>query len=129
MQASKTILVVEDEKDLREAMVDTLSIKHFTVIEAKNGEEGVNMALQKHPDLILLDILMPKMDGMEALKQIRSDKWGANVPVIILTNFNATDEHIVEGMVAYKPAHYLIKADWDIYNVINQINEILEQKN
>ena len=125
----KTILVVEDEKNLRDAIVDILNLNNFLPLSAVNGKEGVDLALLKHPDLILLDLIMPVMDGMTALKMIRGDAWGANVPVIILTNLSAADEKIVEDMVTHKPMYYLIKSDWKINDIVNKINNILETKN
>ena len=92
LESMKTILIIEDEKSLRNAVVDLLHAKSFLVIEAKNGREGMELALSKHPDLILLDLIMPEMDGMSVLKKIREDKWGVTVPVIILTNLSATIE-------------------------------------
>src|ERR1700686_1482275 len=125
----KTILVVEDEKNLTDAIVDILNLNNFLPLSAVNGKEGVDLALLKHPDLILLDLIMPVMDGMTALKMIRGDAWGANVPVIILTNLSAADEKIVEDMVTHKPMYYLIKSDWKINDIVNKINNILETKN
>ena len=129
MKTQKTILVVEDEKSLREAIVDILKIKNFNSLEAKNGVEGVDLALSKHPDLILLDLLMPEMDGMTALKNIRQDSWGEKVPVIILTNLSATKEQLIEDVVTHKPMHYLIKSDWKLHDVVDKIEKILEMQN
>jgi CheY-like chemotaxis protein len=129
MKTQKTILVVEDEKSLREAIVDILKIKNFQTLEAKNGKEGVDLALGKHPDLILLDLIMPEMDGMTVLKNIRQDSWGKKVPVIILTNLSATSEQLIEDMVTHKPIHYLIKSDWKLHDVVEKIEKILEMKN
>lgn len=129
MKTQKKILIVEDEKSLREAMVDILRLKNLNPLEAKDGKEGVEMALAKHPDLILLDLLMPVMDGMTAMKKIREDvSWGAHVPIIILTNLSATSEQLVEDMVIYKPIYYLIKSDWKLHDVVNKIEEILEKQ-
>ena len=126
MKKQKTILVVEDEKDLREMVVEMLHQKNYLTLEAGNGKEGVNLALSKRPDLILLDILMPVMEGMTALKIIRANTWGAHVPVIIMTNLSATDEHMVEDMVTRKPMYYLIKSDWMISDVIKKIEELIK---
>lgn len=126
MKKQKTILVVEDEKSLREAIVDILKRKNFLPLEAKNGKEGVDLALSKHPELILLDLIMPEMDGMTALKKIRQDTWGEKVPIIILTNLSATSEKLVEDMVIHKPMHYLVKSDWKIHDVVDKIEEILK---
>lgn len=128
MNTQKTILVVEDEKTIREAIMDILSLKHFLPLEAKDGKEGVEIALAKHPDLILLDLIMPVMDGMTALKKIRENEWGAHVPVIILTNLSATNEQLVEDMVTGKPVNYLIKSDWKLHDVVARIEKILEEK-
>ena len=126
MNTQKTILVVEDEKGLRDAIVDILRMKKFLPLEAKDGKEGVEIALSKHPDLILLDLLMPVMDGMTVLKKIREDVWGSHVPVIILTNSRATSEQLVEDVVTHEPMHYLVKSDWKLHDVVKKIKEILE---
>ena len=126
MNTQKTILIAEDEKSLREAIADILRLKKFNPLEAKNGKEGVEIALGKHPDLILLDLVMPEMDGMTALKHIREDAWGEKFPVIILTNLSATKEQLVEDIVTHKPMHYLIKSDWKLHDVVKKIEEILE---
>ena len=126
MTTQRTILIVEDEKSLRDAIADILRLKNFLPLEAKDGREGVEIALAKHPHLILLDLIMPEMDGMTALKKIREDAWGKKVPVIILTNLSATKEQLVEDMVTHKPMHYLIKSEWKLHDVVQKIEEILE---
>ena len=109
MKTKNTILVVEDETYLREMVIDMLHQKDYLTLEAANGKEAVDVALSKRPDLILLDILMPVMDGMTALNIIRADPWGLKVPVIIMTNLSATDQYLVKAMVTNKPKYYLIK--------------------
>jgi len=126
MEIKKTILVVEDEKSLREAIVSILVATKYKTLEAKNGIEGVEIALSKHPDMILLDLIMPEMDGMTALKKIREDVWGKNVPVIILTNVSATSEQLVEDMVTHKPLNYLIKSDWKLRDISDKIKKVFE---
>jgi len=86
----------------------------------------MELALAKHPNLILLDLIMPEMDGMTALKNIRADAWGAHVPVIILTNVSATSQQLVDDMVTHKPLNYLIKSDWKLHDVIQKVEEVLE---
>ena len=126
MENKKTILVVEDEKSLINAIIDALHLKNFLTLSAKNGKEGVELALSKHPDLILLDLLMPEMDGMTAFKKIREDAWGANVPVIILTNLNANNEHLVKDVFKTNPDFYLIKADYKLADIVKKIEEVLK---
>lgn len=127
MKKQKTVLVVEDEKDIREALRDILESRKYIVLEAKDGKEAIDLSLASHPDLILLDLLMPQMDGMTALKRIREDEWGKSVSVVILTNLNANNEQIVEDMVTHKPLEYLIKSDWNISDVAKKVEEILER--
>ena len=122
---NKTILIIEDEAALRKILSDLLQKNNFSILEAKDGKEGVEIALEKHPDLILLDLLMPVMNGMDALKKIRKDTWGEKVPVIILTNLNATDEKLVQDMVTERPLYYLIKSDWNINDVVKKVKEVL----
>lgn len=71
---------------------------------------------------------MPVMGGVSALKKIREDDWGKQVPVIILTNVGATDERIVQGMVEDRPAYYLIKSDWKIQDIVKKIKTILQKE-
>jgi CheY-like chemotaxis protein len=125
MPTQKTILIIEDEKSLRGALVDFLHLKNFIPLEAKNGREGLEMALLKHPDLILLDLIMPEMDGMATLKKIREDAWGEKVPIIILTNLSATKEQLADDEVTRKPTYYLIKSDWKLQDIVKKIEKIV----
>lgn len=122
----KTILIVEDEKSLRDAVADVLHSKGFFILEAKNGKEGVKLALGKHPDLVLLDLIMPTMDGMETFQKIRGDEWGKSVPIIILTNLNTKNEQLANDEAAHKPTHILIKSDWKLHDIVRKIEEVLK---
>jgi DNA-binding response OmpR family regulator len=126
MKIKKTVLIVEDEKSLRDAIVDILHLKNFNSFSAKNGKEGVKLALSKHPDLILLDLIMPEMDGMTALKKIRADAWGAKAPVIILTNLSSINGNLATDAIAHIPTQYLIKSDWKLHDIIKKIERMLE---
>ncbi|MBP7806383.1 response regulator [Candidatus Gracilibacteria bacterium] len=128
MKKQKKILVVEDEKNLREAIRDVLRAENFSTLEAKNGKEGIKIALKERPDLILLDLLMPEMDGMTAFEKIRKDTWGAKVPVIILTNLNPTAEKLVQDVILNEPLFYLIKSDWKLHDIVDKIEETLKIK-
>jgi CheY-like chemotaxis protein len=123
--AQKTILVVEDESSMRRVLVDKLSLEAFSVLEAKNGEEGLKIALEKHPDLILLDIIMPRMDGITMLKKLRDDEWGKKVEVILLTNLSEK-EKIAEAM-EQETFEYLVKTDWKIEDVVEKVKEKLAE--
>jgi len=76
-----TVLVVEDESAMRQALHDKLSLAGFTVTRAANGAAGLELALRDHPDLILTDILMPRMHGLDMIERLRLDDWGRNVPI------------------------------------------------
>ena len=125
MKNQKTILVVEDEKNIRGGLVHSLRLKNFLTLEAGDGKEAIETALAKHPDLILLDLLMPEIDGVTALKKIREDTWGKNVPVIVLTNLSMNEEKLIEDIVALKPLYYLIKVDWKFSAVAKKVEEAL----
>ena len=84
-QPMKTILVIDDEKDLIKLVDHHLSREGYLVIGAKNGFEGVKMAYEHKPDLILLDIMLPEMDGWEVCKQLRNQRESAHIPIIMLT--------------------------------------------
>lgn len=119
----KTILIVEDELSLRNALRDKLSRENFAVLEAKNGEEGLEVALREHPDLILLDIIMPIMDGMTMLKKLCEDAWGKGAKIIMLTNLS--DQEKVAEAVTHCSHDYLIKSNWKLEEVVAKIREKL----
>ena len=127
LQIPKKILIIEDERSLSEALVDILRIKHFLPIAAQNGKIGLKLALKEHPQLILLDLIMPEMDGIETFKMIRKDVWGAHVPIIILTNLNATNEQFVADVATQKSTYYLIKSDWKLHDIVKKIDDILKK--
>lgn len=120
----KKILIVEDEPTLLKALQAEFSREDgFDVIIAHDGEEGLKVALSEHPSLILLDLLMPKMDGMAMLKKLREDTWGKNVKVIILTNLDERGK--VAEAVQNEVFDYMIKSNWNIGDVRKRvINEL-----
>ena len=83
--SKQTILVVDDERDLLDLIEYNLKKEGFKVLKAENGEEGINKAKEHRPDLILLDIMMPKMDGLEAVEIMRKDEDLKKTPIIFLT--------------------------------------------
>jgi len=95
--AEKTILVVDDEKDLLDLIEYNLKKEGFNVLKAENGEEGIERAKEFHPDLVLMDIMMPKMDGMEAVEKMRKDDDLKSIPIIFLTA-RSDEKTEVEGL-------------------------------
>jgi DNA-binding response OmpR family regulator len=119
------ILIIDDEAPILDALVDKFGREEFAELStAHDGEEGLAHALKEHPDLILLDILMPKMDGITMLKKLREDEWGRSAKVIILTNFDTTDDMLKE-ITESEPAYYLLKSNWRIEDVIIKAKGIL----
>lgn len=119
----KTILIVEDEEPMQLALKDLLTFEGFDVLVAQNGLEGLEIALEKHPDLILLDILMPKMNGIRMLKILRSDEWGKKAKIIILTNYDERED--VAAALENEVYDYFVKTDIKIVDVIQKIKEKL----
>jgi two-component system, sensor histidine kinase and response regulator len=122
----KTILLVEDDVSMSHALQEKLEREWYTVLTAKNGEEGLSVALEKHPDLILLDIVMPRMDGITMLGELRKDAWGKNVSVIILSNLIENEK--INQALQQGSHEYLIKTDWKIEDVVKKVNEKLQDK-
>lgn len=122
MISPKTILIVEDDQTLHKALVDKFTREGFLVLQANDGQEGLNQALTNHPDLILLDIIMPKMDGITMLKKLQATEAGSRIPVIFLTNL--TDSSNMAGAMG-GGFDYLVKSDWRIEDVVKKVKEKL----
>lgn len=120
----KVILVVEDEAPMLGVLADNLGFEGFSVLRATNGVDGLALALENHPDLILLDIMMPQMNGLIMLEKLRSDEWGKGVPVIILTNFG--DNEKVAEALGDDVSEYFIKSDVKMEEVVTRIKEKLK---
>lgn len=120
----KSILIAEDESAMRKLLVDAFNKEDFKVIETKNGQEALTSALKKHPNFILLDINMPKMDGLTMLEELRQDEWGKTANVTILTN-SEDQEKVARAMKNYT-FEYLIKTNWKIEDIVKKIKEKLE---
>ncbi len=123
-----TILIVEDDKTISKVYSDELSDSGFDVLVAFDGLSGFNIANEKKPDLILLDILMPEMDGLAMMDKIRNaGLYGKKVPIILLTNLSADEERIMQAIIKNEPAYYIIKSDWNLVDVVDKINERLSR--
>lgn len=116
MRSKQTILVVEDDRQLRKALTTKLDQIGYKVISAQDGEDGLKLALDKQPDLLILDMLMPKMNGNEMLKMLRAKRKGKHIPVVILTN-DASPESAQAAMEDGAPA-YFSKASTSLAEVI-----------
>ncbi len=113
------VLIVEDDENIRNLYSDAFTNAGINTLQAKNGQEGVDLALKHHPDAILMDIMMPVMPGHEAVKKIRLDSWGRNAKVIFLTNMS--DAENVFLAVEQGSEEYIIKANTPVKEVLNQV--------
>lgn len=119
------ILIVEDEPLISGALKIKCEHEGFRATVAVNGQDGLRQALSDHPDFILLDIVMPVMNGIAMLKKLRKDKWGETVPVLLWTNLN--DMEHMEDRLKYNAVDYLVKSDWTPDRVVSQIKLKLDQ--
>ncbi|MDD3531150.1 MAG: response regulator [Candidatus Pacebacteria bacterium] len=120
------VLVVEDDEAMLKALRSSLVEAGLTVIEAKNGMSGLMVALKELPDIILLDILMPMMDGWEMLKELRGkNDWGKCVPVVILTNLSADEDVQIRNIAELGPSFFMVKSDWKLEGIADKVLEIL----
>ena len=118
----KTILIIEDSPLLRAVLRDTLESAGFTINEAENGKIGLETATRDHPDLIMLDLMMPVMDGMTMFKLLREDAWGKSVPVIMLTG---TSEDKMTSWVNGEQLDFLMKENWMMDEVTTRVKKRL----
>ena len=123
---NKSILFVEDEAAQREPLVEMLSGSGFTVFQAPDGKQGLEIAIKEHPDLILLDLIMPEMDGVSFMRTLRRDNWGANVPLIMFTNVSPDTENTIKTINEFKPSFYLTKGDLTLDEIVLKIKEVLD---
>jgi DNA-binding response OmpR family regulator len=117
------VLIVDDEISLLNALVDKFKRSDFDVFIAKNGKIGLKTALKNKPDIILLDIIMPVMDGLAMLNELRKDPWGKKVKVIMLTNLS--DPNGPNNIVTKTTVSYLVKSDWKISDVVKKVKKEL----
>jgi len=120
----KKILIVEDEPAYAKLLHDQLTQRGYLVIEAHDGLNGLEKIKSEKPDLVLLDIRMPKMDGMTMMDLLRKDDEGKIVKVIFLTNLEA-DEEMLKKVVEQLPLYYYVKSDTDLDKLITKIDEVI----
>lgn len=121
----KKILFIEDEAILQKALRDILDQEEYQIIEALNGEVGLNLAKNEKLDLILLDFVLPKMHGLEILEQIKKDPNTKDIPIIILTNLESTKD--VEKALELGATTYLVKANYSLEEIAIKIKEIINK--
>lgn len=116
------ILIMDDDQFIREMYAEALSAIGLLVLQAKDGKEGVELALIHHPAAILVDIMMPVMGGHAAVHQIRKDPWGKDAKIIYLTNME--DASNIVMAVEHKTEKYVIKANTPVKDVVNLVRTV-----
>ena len=123
--AQKTVLIVEDEFELRRILIQTLDKEGYATLAASDGKEGLEIALNKKPDLILLDIMMPN-NGLTMLENLRKDEeYGKGARVILLTNLSSDTSEIIHAIEKHEPVFYLVKANYSPEQVVDKVREAL----
>lgn len=117
------ILIVEDESSLQASLKEFLSMENFEALSAFNGDEGIKMAQEENPDLILLDIVLPKKNGFEVLEFIRKNKKTEKIPVILLTNMESAED--VNRAFDLGVTTYLVKSSYTLEDIVKKIKETL----
>ena len=120
----KKILIIEDESTLQRALSEFLSLEGFAVANALDGERGVEMAKKENPDLILLDIILPKKDGYEVVDDLKSEESTKDIPIILLTNLETTEN--VNRAFEKGITTYLVKSDYKLEEIVAKIKETLK---
>lgn len=119
----KTILFVEDESALQKTFGKVLEEEGFQVVPALDGDVGLKLAKLRKPDLILLDLILPRINGFEVLREIKQDPELRHIPVIVLTNLETMDN--VDKAIELGAKTYLVKANYSLKEVINKVKETL----
>jgi DNA-binding response OmpR family regulator len=122
----KKILIVEDDAAMREIVIHKLQANGFDVKEAEDGKKGIDILLQEKPDLVLLDLMLPEIDGFKVLETVRSnsDPLIANTPIIILSNLWSNKD--ILRTKALKVQAYMVKAYFTTEEILAKINDVLK---
>jgi len=122
--AVKTVLLIEDDQFLRDLMMTKLEDEQFRVEIALEGNEALKKVKELKPDIILLDLMLPGIDGFEIMERMREDKDIAGIPVIILSNLGAP--HDTERAKELGAADYMVKAQFTPTEIVERVKEVLE---
>lgn len=120
----KTILYIEDQARLRKLLSSFLEKAGYEVFTASDGELGLKILEEKKPDLLVLDLILPKKDGYEILEIIRTREEIKNIPVVILTNLE--EKYDIQKAMSYGVRAYLVKANYGLEEIVEKIKEILK---
>jgi DNA-binding response OmpR family regulator len=119
----KKILLIEDDKFLRELMNKKLLTLGFDVVSAADGESGLVMIKETKPDVVLLDLILPGINGFEVLEKAKQDPEIANIPIVILSNLGQGED--IEKGLALGAKDFLVKAHFTPQEIVNKLKSIL----
>lgn len=119
----KTILIIEDSRDLAESLEDVLLIKGYKTLVSSEGKNGLDLAFKEKPDLILLDLRLPDIDGVEVMKELRQDSWGKKARVLVVTASDVNEKTISD--LGVDSRDILHKAHSGITDITKRIEEEL----
>ena len=119
----KKILFIEDESALQKTFGEILSQEGYEMFSALDGEIGLRLVKEKKPDLVLLDLILPKVDGFDVLKKIKEDEETKNIPVIVLTNLEGMKD--INKVIELGATTYLVKANYSLVEVLEKIKKVI----
>lgn len=119
----KKILIIEDEPTLQKALTEFLTEEDFSVFSALDGETGIALAKKEKPDLVLLDIILPKKDGYEVLGELKGNEETKRIPVMLLTNLESPED--IDRAFEKGASTYLVKSNYKLEEVVGKIKETL----
>ena len=121
---NKKILIIEDDANLRNVLEEFFEAVKMLVKTASDGESGLKSLRDFLPDVVLLDIILPKKDGYEIIKEIKNDEKIKDIPVILLTNLGGLND--IEKALALGATTYLVKGDYQVKEIVEKVKEVLE---
>ena len=124
--SAKKIVIVEDDKFLRDVISRKLTKEGFLVHSAENGEDGVKFIFEDNPDIILLDIILPGIDGFEVLERVKKDEKTKNIPVLVLSNLSQKSD--VDRARALGAEDFMVKSNFTPGEISARLKEILAKK-
>ena len=122
----KSILIIEDDYFFRKLIIKKLLSEGFNALEAINGEVGIELMKEKKPDLVLLDLLLPNIDGFEVLLKVKADQDISSIPVVILSNLGQKED--IERGLKSGAVEFLVKSQFDMDQIMDKVKNVLDKK-
>ena len=125
VMSGEGVLIIEDDKYLNDLLSKKLQDEGFNLFSATDGEQGLKLAKEETPDVILLDLLLPGMHGFEFLETVKKDPKTKSIPVVIISNLGQKED--IERGLALGAADYLVKAGVTLDGIVAMVNKVLTQ--